>query len=683
MNIAIPFMQRLGFLFKPNKYLDLIAQQSLIYNELTNSFQEQSQDLSFTQKNLESTEQALRSLQENFGKKESELSATKQSLIELKAKYQEQSSTLKATQKNLESTEQTLYSLQENYEKKESELSTTKQSLAELKAKYQEQSSTLKTTQNNLESTEQTLRSLQENYNNTERELSSSKQSLNKLREQYKEQSSFLKSTKMDLEKTENALRSLQENYNQKERELSTTTQDLTKIKAQYEDQTVSLEVTQQNLGSRIEQAKLVQKILSTPPETIEVFEKIRTFINKDFLNFADNETSLADEASVTLKLKSLEKDLEEIVYFRKTAVKTIGAIGGGFSSGKSSFINSFLHEDIQLSTDVNPTTAIPAFVIQGHDSKIHGITQKGGVFEVGVKTYQKFSHQYLKDFGFDLKDVMPVLAIEAKFKKDYFEHICIIDTPGYDPAGHETENSDKLTAQEQMHNAQFILWTIGLDTNGTIPQSDIEFLEELNLEDKELFIILNKADLKSHSDIEDIIEVVEETLEDADIEFSGISAYSPFDEEEINYSKKTLSDFLNSQNSPSNNFDVIKNSFLDIFSSYKVALINDREHLRSMSKLIHKMSFDAMRLEINQKKECYSKKGVNKHFVNKKSFMQDDKDINKLTLDTKLNQLKENFSTQKIEENLKLLKQLEEKFVSLFNILEKEIKTNVTEAFI
>ena len=99
----------------------------------------------------------------------------------------------------------------------------------------------------------------------------------------------------------------------------------------------------------------------------------------------------------------------------------------------------------------------------------------------------------------------------------------------------------DKKTAQEFIENTQALLWIIALDSNGTISNSDLNFLSELDVTDKKLFIILNKADLKPLSDIESIMNEIQERLNDYGIEFLGISAYSSINKEEITFISKSL----------------------------------------------------------------------------------------------------------------------------------------------
>ena len=95
------------------------------------------------------------------------------------------------------------------------------------------------------------------------------------------------------------------------------------------------------------------------------------------------------------------------------------------------------------------------------------------------------------------------------------FTHICFVDTLGYNPAKTGTTSKDSNTAKEALENANALVWLIGLDNEGTIPASDLRFLDSLDLEDKKLYIVANKVDLKPESQIENILDHFEEVLEE------------------------------------------------------------------------------------------------------------------------------------------------------------------------
>lgn len=76
------------------------------------------------------------------------------------------------------------------------------------------------------------------------------------------------------------------------------------------------------------------------------------------------------------------------------------------------------------------------------------------------------------------------------------FKHLCFIDTPGYDAPNQGYTDGDRQASKEYLANAKYILWVIDCQ-HGTIQSDDLDYLQELYEEGKQVFIVLNKADLK------------------------------------------------------------------------------------------------------------------------------------------------------------------------------------------
>ena len=353
-----------------------------------------------------------------------------------------------------------------------------------------------------------------------------------------------------------------------------------------------SLEIENKIVTTKLE---LIDKILSAKNTGNNNLDELKNLLNKDFIDFANTESSLAEEAQAVLLLQAIEKELELIVNFSGIYNKNIIAIGGGFSGGKSAFVSSFFDESIiKLPIGIKPVTAIPTYIINGENNIVKGFSKQGGMVEIDIELYSRLSHDFVKSFSFNLKDIMPVMAIDTPMKN--YPEICFIDTPGYNPA--ETEgftSEDKDTAIEYLEQANSLIWMIGLDSNGTIPAKDLDFIEELNLENKKLYVVANKADLRAESDLESILDEIEESLEDYDIPFEGISAYSSNTREEYLFKKCSLFNFLESENNPSN----VKNKILldlnSIIDKYKDAINKDIQKYKNMKKELTSLELDLL----------------------------------------------------------------------------------------
>ena len=392
---------------------------------------------------------------------------------------------------------------------------------------------------------------------------------------------------------------------------------------------------------------KLISNLLSAKVDN-KGLKRFKNIFYNDFLSFANSENALSNEAEMILKLQEIERDLELISAYPKLHTKNTVAVGGGFSAGKSEFISSFINSDIKLPIDVVPTTAIPTYVFYEERESILGCSSKGGAIDLNKidKNFQsKLSHDFIKSFEFNLKDIMPYMIIGSKM--DY-NHICFIDTPGYNPAtisdGFTSE--DVKTAKEFLEEANALVWLIGADASGTIPASDLKFLSSLNLEDKDLYIVYNKADLKSLDDLEDILDVISESLEDEDIEFQGISAYSSIMKKEFLHTKKSLDAFLQSCDKFTSKQEEIYERLKYIYDAYKNATKKRIKERTEIFNQLHSLSLDIL-----------------------EEGNADDKSSQRIS------SLKELYTTKREKENLKRLKEIFEKFKeSIESIFDKKI---------
>jgi len=346
---------------------------------------------------------------------------------------------------------------------------------------------------------------------------------------------------------------------------------------------------------------------LNVDSEPMQIFNSL---VENDFLVFANQESSLAEEAKALLMLQNIQRELQMISSFPNIYNRNIVAVGGGFSAGKSEFISSFFeNKKIKLPIGIKPVTAIPTYISNGENHIIKGYSYKGGSVNISSKLYAELSHDFIKSFSFNLKDIVPMMAIETKIKNH--NNICFIDTPGYNPTNTGTTDSDHQTATEYLENANVLLWVIGLDaSDGAIPASDLEFLEELSLEDKKLFVIANKADLKSPDDLEEVLDSFEDMLDEYDIEYYGISAYDSIHENEISFRKESLLDFLQEIDNPINAKQQIIRELNKVFDMYKEAIEEQLKWTRNIQKEFKSLELDFMQdgMDIYESERTYER---------------------------------------------------------------------------
>nr|MCR4941487.1 dynamin family protein [Campylobacter sp.] len=339
----------------------------------------------------------------------------------------------------------------------------------------------------------------------------------------------------------------------------------------------------------------LVAKIISAKLKN-DSLAKFKHILNNDFVDFANADGTLANEAEMVLVLQGVEKELEIIASNPNLYNKTIIAVGGGFSAGKSKFISSFMQDKMYaLPTSIEPTTAIPTYIMNAKKQGIQGYNKNGGMInldDLSDNMHLKLSHQFIKSFNFNLKEILPFIVINTKLN---YDKICFIDTPGYNPATSvESYGGDLEAAKEFLDNAGIFLWLISCD-NGTIPKSDLDFLEELDLQDKKLFVVINKADLKSLTDLKDIAQNVQESLDDYEINYEGISCYSAVKNEEYHFIKQSLLEFLSTCNVESMRYTPIFDKIAYVYLSYKDAMLKSIEEKNIIKNALNSVSLDVL----------------------------------------------------------------------------------------
>ncbi len=342
------------------------------------------------------------------------------------------------------------------------------------------------------------------------------------------------------------------------------------------------------------ERYDLIARILNakTNNERLEEYQQI---LDNEFLEFASGVDSLKEKEIALLMLQEIKKELQWVASYPSLFQKTMVAVGGGFSTGKSTFLNNLLGLKLKLPEDMNPTTAIPTYCLKGKREVLMGFSQNGGMVEL---PHLAFDHQFLKSLGFNLKEIMPFMLLSAPSVP--FEFLCFIDTPGFNPANQGYTGGDKEASKESLQHAKHILWLISCERGG-IESDDLEFLQELYEEGKQVFIVLSRADRRTKSQLEEVAKQIRETLKDNGIEFLGICAYSATRYQEYKeFSEKSkvfnsLEKFLMKLNQRSEKQNEILEYLYEVHSMYEKAIKQDANRFKRYQKTLHSVKLDLM----------------------------------------------------------------------------------------
>ncbi len=343
------------------------------------------------------------------------------------------------------------------------------------------------------------------------------------------------------------------------------------------------------------ERYDLIAHILNARIEN-EGLEEYQCILDNEFLEFASGVDSLKEKEIALLELQEIKKELQLVASYPSLFQKNMVAVGGGFSAGKSSFLNHLLGLNFKLPEAMEVATAIPTYCLKGEREVLMGSSQNGGVVEL---PYPTFDHKFLDSLGFNLKEIMPSMLLSAPSVP--FEFLCFIDTPGYDASNQGYMGGDRQASEEYLANAKYILWVIDCQ-HGTIQSDDLDYLQELYEEHgKQVFIVLSMADRKTKNDLETIVTNIREVLEDKGVEICGIGAYSSKNYEkckEINENSSIftpLEGFLRSLDKKSEKQNEILSVLYNVHLAYEKAIEQDADQFKRYQKELHSLKLDLM----------------------------------------------------------------------------------------
>lgn len=286
----------------------------------------------------------------------------------------------------------------------------------------------------------------------------------------------------------------------------------------------MGMNLTHEELQERYELVcRAGQPTSSMDVQLQQELQKLESLINRDLIAL----TRQGCPDNITDILRSFEHELtrfRQFCEFPQLATKSIIGIGGGFSTGKSSFINKLIGKKC-LAVEVDPTTSMPAYVMKGEQEQVKALNLYDCAIDLTAEQLSTLTHEEKELYGSQVG-----LALKAAFISlpDFkWENLAILDTPGYSKPEDSQWNdrTDENLARDQLNTADYILWAVQADS-GTISEQDIKFLSTLNKDIPKL-VILTRADQKPREDIESIATLIKTTLANRGITVSDVVPFS------------------------------------------------------------------------------------------------------------------------------------------------------------
>ena len=230
---------------------------------------------------------------------------------------------------------------------------------------------------------------------------------------------------------------------------------------------------------------------------------------------------------------KSEYEKFRDFILYDKLIGKNIVALGGGFSSGKSSFLNALMGKSV-LPADIDPSTSVPTYIVKGEKHEVMGINVFDAKVSMQPRDIKKIAHGFGELEDEEDEKVTDAVTLGHVLENIFFstplhkyDNIAFLDTPGYSKPDSEkySAKTDEQIARGQLNSSNYILWFVQADA-GTITEEDIKFIKTLR-EDIPKLIIVNKADKKNLKDLQSIMEKIKATLGLRGIRYVDVFAFT------------------------------------------------------------------------------------------------------------------------------------------------------------
>lgn len=339
---------------------------------------------------------------------------------------------------------------------------------------------------------------------------------------------------------------------------------------------------------------KIYTNIIKSDNTSLSVdLSKIEKIIN-DKLPNSLSKNAPYNFPELLFDLKYEYSKFREFILYEHLIGKNIVALGGGFSSGKSSFLNSLLGKNI-LPSNIDPSTSVPAYIVNSKDTSIYGINIFDSKVDMDIRDIKLISHgfgQLENQQGEEIQGevslghILNSIFLQTPLQK--YQNIAFLDTPGYSKADTKdySAKTDEKIARAQLNSSNYILWFVQADT-GTITNEDINFLKTLK-EDIPKLIIVNKADKCTKDNLNKIVKKIRETLDLKGIKYIDVVTYSRRKPNEFDGDR--IKQYIKSWNVKSEETTFAKNFkilFLKCKDYYEDVIEKDSKKLNDLNKVI------------------------------------------------------------------------------------------------
>lgn len=297
-----------------------------------------------------------------------------------------------------------------------------------------------------------------------------------------------------------------------------------------------------------------------------------------------------------------------DFLLFDKLIGKNIVALGGSFSSGKSSFLNSILGKSI-LPAHLDPSTSVPTYVIYGAEESAWGINEFDVKLDLTFPDIKSIAHGFgnsdmdeedetVKSDGITLGHLLQSVFVSAPNLS--YRNIAFLDTPGYskpDSSSYSAKTDERI-ARAQLNSSNYILWFIPADA-GVITADDVAFLDSLDKSIPKLIIITKADKAPNEGELASMREKVKSTLDVKGIRYEDVLLFSRRKGQE--YDKEKIQGYLSKLDGAKQEVDFarsFKKLFVECRKFYDETL---KEKERWLSRLNRALTYQGDNEDVNE----------------------------------------------------------------------------------
>ncbi|MDO5406473.1 MAG: GTPase domain-containing protein [Eubacteriales bacterium] len=210
----------------------------------------------------------------------------------------------------------------------------------------------------------------------------------------------------------------------------------------------------------------------------------------------------------------------KDFIIYESLIGKNVVGLGGGFSSGKSSFLNTLMGAGEILPENINPSTSVPAYLVHGKENVVKAINIFDACIELDLEAINEIAHGFgavgeeegASTDSVQLGHVLKNLFLETDLQK--YENLVFLDTPGYSKPDSEdySAKTDEKIARQQLNTVDFILWFLPVSEAGSFTDSDINFIKSLDQEIP-ITVICSKANRRTEAQRTEIEAKIREQI--------------------------------------------------------------------------------------------------------------------------------------------------------------------------